>query len=372
MAAADRDPFGSAIPDIAHDETFLTAPVAVCTVSLLFTIARLYSHTRLTRTTHKLGDFFAVLACACTVAGIVTLYRVQKATTKIHPSDFQFSDLRDFFFWNWVFVWLYNTGTCLVKFSIIAQYSRIFVVPGFQTAIKIIYVFTILCSIFTIGVSFIPCWPIRHLWAQVDPADGQGVCLRADLIFHANSGLNILTDVVILVSPLPVLARMHLPIHQKTSLFLLFTVGGSFAIAISIIRVVIFRSANLKNIFEVIVKYAPLGIWSSVDVSVGIICSSIPSLKPVVVRFFPAFMSYGSRRTHGNVHDISPALTPDMSGAAGLSEQSVTQGTIETCRWSPGKRSQSDKTASLGGFALVVPETVSEQRERERRGPETV
>lgn len=227
-------------------------------------------------------------------------------------------------------------GLTAVKFSIAFQYKRMFITPGFQRYVKLLFVVLTIYGLFLAFSTIISCWPVRFYWTRVRPNSGSGQCLPFDTMFFVYTGLNIMTDIMIVASPLPVLARMHLPVRQKMSLFALFTIGGTLYVVIyftlsaplfsiitittfnftsliilvlifessltdhsitiiSIIKLFIFRSADLSSISDTTIKNIPLSTWSSIEISVAIICSCIPSLKPLVkplvARFCPSLLS---------------------------------------------------------------------------------
>ncbi|PSK59383.1 hypothetical protein B9Z65_3707 [Elsinoe australis] len=343
------------------DGNILIAPAVLAAASFFFICGRLYAHLRLIRTPHSLDDIFVVTAWFFSFANVVVLYRVYHYAVLIQPAGLQPDDLQSFFHYTWLFIWIYNTSLSFTKFSIIIQYKRMFVTPEFQIAVKCILAMTTIYSLWTIIASIIPCWPIHFFWARAE-VDVTGQCLDAEDVFLGNSISNIFTDLIILISPLPVLAKMHLPIRQKISLFVLFSVGGLLVLIISIIRLIIFSSADLSDVFDIATKYVPLGVWSSIEVSVGITCSSIPALKPLVVKVFPSFGSTNSRRTNDNVH----GMTPEMSGDPGMTERTATLGTIEMgmAETGKGRGKGSEGGISLQGLAMMVPESIEEDTER--------
>lgn len=133
-------------------------------------------------------------------------------------------------------------------------------------------------------------------------------CTDLVVIYLASAPVNIITDLAIFFLPMPVLTRMRLPKRQK--LILVITFGfGIFVIAVDIIRVAYLQKAStfrLTNIvdnnsdsrnsrtteadraasdFSFSASYSFM--WSVIEVALGIMCGSVPALKPLFTRFLP-------------------------------------------------------------------------------------
>ena len=110
----------------------------------------------------------------------------------------------------------------LIKISTLLLYLRIFPGRQFRLWLWSVGLFVVaynggqaLCSVFE-------CHPIRKVW---DPIV-EGSCIKLDLIYLICGGLNILTDLMILVGPMPSLWRLQMKIRQKLQLISIFCIGG--------------------------------------------------------------------------------------------------------------------------------------------------
>ncbi|KAF4554786.1 Hypothetical protein D9617_3g018540 [Elsinoe fawcettii] len=327
----------------------IIAPAALlCAIAFVVVTGRLYSHLRLTRISSFMDDVCIVLAWLLCMIGIVSIARVHHYTILLAPSGLQLPDLKHFFFWFWSFVWQYNAGLALAKFSILFQYRRMFPLPIFQFWLKILFAIIAVYALWAVlGASIFACWPVQYFWTRIDPVVN-GACQDALADFLSNAVLHIATDVLILLIPIPVLIKMHLPVRQRISLIVLFTVGGLLENTISIVRLVIFLSADRDNVFDVATKYFPLAVWSSIELSVGIICSSIPALKPLIVQVFPRFASASSRGTDDNVHGMTPEMSDEARRQGGRS------GTLETLEVGESKKRSKDSEGAISFQGLVA------------------
>ena len=110
----------------------------------------------------------------------------------------------------------------LIKISTLLLYLRIFPSRQFRLWLWSVGLFVVayngvqaLCSVFE-------CHPIRKAW---DPIV-EGSCIKLDLVYLICGGMNILTDLMILVAPMPTLWRLQMKIRQKLQLISIFCIGG--------------------------------------------------------------------------------------------------------------------------------------------------
>lgn len=66
------------------------------------------------------------------------------------------------------------------------------------------------------------CIPVSDFW-KLDRVPRH--CLPEGPVWYANAAMQIITDVVILVLPMPLLSKLHLPRRQKVGTMLVFGVG---------------------------------------------------------------------------------------------------------------------------------------------------
>ncbi|PSK56538.1 hypothetical protein B9Z65_6162 [Elsinoe australis] len=226
-------------------------------ISALFIIGRLYSHLRITKS-HSFEDLFILVAWTLSLSALVCEYRLFNYLILILDNNFDTLYLESYLYWIWNIVWLYMTGLAAIKFSIASQYKRLFITTGFQRYVKLLFVVLSIYGLFLAFSTVMFCSPVHFYWTRVRASFGSGKCLPFGTMFLVYTALNIITDIMIVASPLPVLARMHLPVRQNMSLFALFTIGGTFMILTSIIKLLIFRSANLSTMFDAAIKNVPL------------------------------------------------------------------------------------------------------------------
>ncbi|KAH9215114.1 hypothetical protein DL95DRAFT_446050 [Leptodontidium sp. 2 PMI_412] len=162
----------------------------------------------------------------------------------------------------WVAIVAYNLALTCIKISIILQYLRIFVGRSIRFWCWASIVLVTLYGLETFILAFVGCIPIHSFWT------GGGKCINMKFIWFFNAALNILTDIIILVLPMPVLSSLRLPTKQKIGLMFVFALGG-FTCLTSVLRLhSLYIAANTKDLAWDNVSTA---IWSSIEVTTGII-----------------------------------------------------------------------------------------------------
>lgn len=64
--------------------------------------------------------------------------------------------------------------------------------------------------------------PIAKFWDR----SIQGYCLSFEALWFFNASMNILTDLALLIMPMPLLSQLQLPRMQKIALVGVFAIGG--------------------------------------------------------------------------------------------------------------------------------------------------
>lgn len=207
------------------------------------------------------------------------------------------------------------------KTSILMLYRRLTqTLAFFRIATMACLVLVNLAGLVFTLMSIFRCRPITE---SFDFASSSEKCIDIVTLYLVAAPVNILTDLVILILPMPLLTGLVLPSKQKMILVATFALGG-FVTIIDVVRIAYLQQSStarleaLKNkeqysaLADLFWYTAPTLMWSTVEVNVGIICASIPVLKPLFVRIAPKFFSSVGSRATGN----TPS-TQDMAYSKG-------------------------------------------------------
>lgn len=111
-----------------------------------------------------------------------------------------------------------------VKLSILALYIAIFPQRGFRYWIYILGIINILNAISIVLVSCLQCRPLRALWSPVPNAE----CIDFSNFSLFNTSFNLVIDIVILLSPIPLVLKLNLNRRKKSLLAINFALGGGY------------------------------------------------------------------------------------------------------------------------------------------------
>ncbi|KAI9834034.1 MAG: hypothetical protein M1819_003319 [Sarea resinae] len=150
-----------------------------------------------------------------------------------------------------------------------------------------------LCTAFALGALFagiFQCSPVRKTWLGHLVQGGK--CFDQYLYFKLVSVINIILDFVVLLLPMPILLRLNMPWKQRIALALVFGIG-LFACVSSIIRLAVWFtvSDNLRQNPDATWNRVRISDWSCIEYTTGLICASLPHLKPLIVTLIPNLFS---------------------------------------------------------------------------------
>lgn len=157
-----------------------------------------------------------------------------------HINEVSAEDLEGFIKYFWFSFWIYNITLTTIKLSILAQYKRIFVTDWFQKVVRVMIGVILVYGLTTFFDCVFICTPVSFYWTRT----GNGHCINQWAMFYANAGtpshrtcpseswltdilvLNILTDLMIILLPMPVLRSLQVRKKHKIALMVIFAIGG--------------------------------------------------------------------------------------------------------------------------------------------------
>ncbi|CAG8891141.1 unnamed protein product [Penicillium egyptiacum] len=275
-----------------------------------------------------LHDWLMLIAWIIDFGFSFSLFYAVQNGLGLHSNEIKPEDELAFNKANYAFTVLYNPALMAVKTSILvfyltmtrnqkvfrwANYVTLFVVNAAGFALTLVNVFQ--------------CRPIGAVFLSPIPAHAN--CTDIVTLYLSSSPVNIITDIAILLLPMPLLTTMRLPFKQKIILVITFSFGF-FVAVVDVVRIAFLQKAAISRSLEVksihiqniggvdFSWYASLSfMWSVVEVNLSIICGCVPSLKPLVTRLVPKLI----RDTNDNTSTSSPHGL--SAGVAGESQVAV-------------------------------------------------
>ncbi|KAJ5105063.1 hypothetical protein NUU61_002410 [Penicillium alfredii] len=114
------------------------------------------------------------------------------------------------------------------------------------------------------------CTPVHRNW-QIKPYPGDNCTLRGPL-YIVIAVFNVLSDLVILIIPIPILAKLQVPLQRKIILVVMFS-SGVFIMICTILRAY-YSLGDITNL--------PIALgWANRECFVAAIVVSLPGIKPL-------------------------------------------------------------------------------------------
>lgn len=220
------------------------------------------------------------------------------------------------------------------------------------------------------------CRPITGLFHQPVPSSLK--CIDIIALYLSSAPINIITDLALLVLPMPILTAMRLPRNEKLILIVTFSFGA-FVAAVDVVRIAYLQSASLSRLqsgsgstlsnpgdFSWIASLSFM--WSAIEVDVGIICACVPGIKPLAARVFPNLLGRikHPRGSYGHHHrGLSDEKGTGRIGANAM--VSPPPSPVKTKHTRPGTQQRVGGEDTLGMDFLTTPDMNTNDLQR----PET-
>ncbi|KAI0026122.1 hypothetical protein F4780DRAFT_8705 [Xylariomycetidae sp. FL0641] len=222
---------------------------------------------------------------------------------------------------------IYYTCIWCIKTSIVFMYQRIAIALPFKRLCigtnVVLLVFYVVCIVTTIT----QCLPVEKAWDITGLVEG--TCIDTTAFFYFTSGFNIITDIWIIALPIRTLKKLQVPKADRHSLYIVFGAAG-FATIMSVVRLYsIYAYTFSPDPFR---DGALINIWSVLEINVGIMCASVPALKPLLA---PDRLREARNRKGYGYH------SSERSGAQSKNGSETTASQSQIVRMDSGKGSSS-------------------------------
>ncbi|KAM5458012.1 hypothetical protein McanCB49686_002439 [Microsporum canis] len=212
---------------------------------------------------------------------------------------------------------LYRVTINMTKLSILLLYRKIFDTERFRFKLicDILFIYIILYTIATFLVTIFQCDPIPKAWSRAIP----GSCINLTAFWYANAALHTLTDVMILILPMPVIKGLKLPQRQKLALIVVFALGV-FVCGTSITRMLTLNTSSKAS--DVNEETALSTLWTTIEANTAIICACLPMIRiplsKLIPSLFPAFQYSDSNSIAASEASTSKSDSPCVTGWCSL------------------------------------------------------
>ncbi|KAK4941088.1 hypothetical protein LTR10_018888 [Elasticomyces elasticus] len=286
-------------------------------VAIIFSTLRLYSRAIIVRSVH-VDDVLVVFAVMCSVAlTTLIIFQAYNGLGK-HQDILPHNQAINFFKGIYGGSIVYSIGMLFTQTTFLFQYRNFFIGKWLRRSTDAMIVIVTLEGIGTTLALAFQCLPVgnRYIW---DPYAPPVSCINYTAFWFFSALFNVVSSLIICALPLPLINSLRLPKRQKRWLLFVFALGFFTCLA-SGLRIRGLYISVQHDEDDTSYYYCPAATWSSLEMNIGIICSCMPTIKPIVDRVFPELL-HEPTRPMPPLRRITPA-----AGVNGLAGQPVDNG----------------------------------------------
>ncbi|KAF2476742.1 uncharacterized protein BDR25DRAFT_278059 [Lindgomyces ingoldianus] len=167
-------------------------------------------------------DAIIVASWMCAVVTVITIGMQIVHGLGEHVSTLSGDDTTQLLFNFYISISTYCASIGLTKTAILVQYLRVFPTRTFQIWCWAFIFIVVAYTIATVFACIFVCIPVQSFWN----GDPNGKCINELASWFSNAAINIVTDLMIIVLPMPVIKNLNLARRQKKLLMGIFAFGG--------------------------------------------------------------------------------------------------------------------------------------------------
>lgn len=333
-------PLLSKMPD-SRGPTTLVVTIVFAALSSIFVAARIYTRTVLVRKLQQ-DDFWILAAWIVALAFSSSICLGVAYGLGKHESDIYHVDQGPLKKAEYAFQVLYNPALMFTKTSIIVCYLSVMTTTTDLVFKWLNYITLALITVAGTALTFynvFQCSPVSAAFSY--PISEHAECTNIVTLYLSSAPVNIITDIATLLLPMPILTSIKIPKKQK--IILVVTFGfGAFVTIVDVIRLAYFQNAFSARLAQVqggrstpqhpneddddFSWYAALSfMWCAIEVNLGIVCASVPHLKPLFTKFLPRLVDDSSSRSPSvGRHSVATTAVPAYRASAFTTKSAAT------------------------------------------------
>lgn len=186
---------------------------------------------------------------------------------------------------------LYVVCLALAKASLLAFYFRMSQLRWLRITSVTLGLVIVAYSLALIFALVFACTPIRAAW---DVTITNAHCINRPAVYVVLAVLNIATDVILLILPIPLVWKLQMPIVQKIGVVIVFIIGSATCVT-SVVRLILLL--GIINDPDQSWAVAIPAMWVNIEANLIIICCSLPALRLFMRHFAPKLMGESFSRS---------------------------------------------------------------------------
>ncbi|KAE8380758.1 hypothetical protein BDV26DRAFT_279233 [Aspergillus bertholletiae] len=194
---------------------------------------------------------------------------------------------------------MYGPTAYLTKVSLLWIMTRVF--SPFRKAVTFIYIFLGIMLAYYIPAVIVKiriCNPISKFWSPDQP----GSCLDQRAIIMADAVVSVVSDLIILLVPLPLTLGLQLPTKKKMRVMGILGAGG-LAVASSIIRLILIVYTGQSE--DATMAFMRINMFGNAEIAIGVICACLPALSAILSRVYHEYSSSNKATVGTSAHELS-------------------------------------------------------------------
>ncbi|KAH8779133.1 phosphatidylserine decarboxylase [Hyaloscypha sp. PMI_1271] len=267
-----------------------------CAFTVIVVLARIYVRAIMLKT-FGTDDYLITAATICGVGVLICFIGETQHGVGMHTASITAGEFVKMLHWQFFHSLTVTLGISLIKLSVAFFLLRL--VPGkaYKWFLHGVIIFLVAFTLSSEGTILFSCVPIRASWDRAGEPNAK--CFDNHLftaIGMFNSIINIITDVLFASLPISVVWSLQVNLRTKLSLLAILSLGY-FACAASIVKTVI-QAHVLANPDST--RSDSYFVWNSIELYIGILAASLPSLRPLFRSILENTRSLVTRRTGMN------------------------------------------------------------------------
>lgn len=258
---------------VYRDETYYGVSITLLSLCLVILALRLYAR-RLTKAGIKADDYCSALALLFCLGNVISSSLAlhtglggrgnsiaANASAKLFQTIFA-SEL--FYVWSISFA----------KFSVVLYLKRLFPFTKYRPFLFVVYLYLIAWFVVFTGAYMFQCSPVERFWNPTLT----GSCSDLKALYLANGYSGLLSDVLLIALPLPMIWSLHISRLQRILLSGIFALSG-LTCAITILRLSLIAPLDL-NPGRPTSDWNGFNLWSTIEICLCHMVTCCPTLGP--------------------------------------------------------------------------------------------
>lgn len=190
---------------------------------------------------------------------------------------------------------LFTAAASFTRLSLFCFYYRLVADSGshwFKWVIHVNVAYTVCTFFATNYVAIFTCHPVSNYWKITAPSDS---CMNGGLAAFVTGVINTASDFAATATPLPLIWKLQMPLRERVAVCVLFGLGVIVSIAGTVRNVFVYKS--LVQTYDQTWYAHPVWVSAALEIDLGVICASVPVLRPLLRKIPLLFSNTFSRGT---------------------------------------------------------------------------